>query len=238
MPQDRAIDGPAVKPTTAPATAPIGPSTTAPDNAPKAASPTRSWAIAAEDISARVSTTNANVFFIRIPCERNPSPGLTRWGFLRWLFSGQVARWQPTPVVAHANGRLFSSCNYAPLVHRQLETDQDRGVNSRLAAVSREQLRQRSALANRHFDSTTAEACPTIKPRTGARGQSWEPIPDRNTSKGKRLQPAANAGAVLLWSTPRWKRGTEAALRRSNLIWSRPKRLRGLFARLTSNAGC
>ena len=67
-PQDRAIDGPAVKPTTAPATAPIGPSTTAPDNAPKAASPTRSWAIAAEDISARVSTTNANVFFIRVPC--------------------------------------------------------------------------------------------------------------------------------------------------------------------------
>ena len=67
-PQDRAMDGPAVKPTTAPATAPIGPSTTAPDNAPKAASPTRSWAIAAEDISARVSTTNANVFFIRVPC--------------------------------------------------------------------------------------------------------------------------------------------------------------------------
>jgi hypothetical protein len=67
-PQDRAIDGPAVKPTTAPATAPIGPSTTAPDNAPKAASPARSSAIAAEDISARVSTTNANVFFIRVPC--------------------------------------------------------------------------------------------------------------------------------------------------------------------------
>jgi hypothetical protein len=46
----------------------MGPSTTAPDNAPKAASPTRSSAIAAEDISARVSTTNANVFFIRVPC--------------------------------------------------------------------------------------------------------------------------------------------------------------------------
>jgi hypothetical protein len=38
------------------------------------------------------------------------------------------------------------------------------------AAVSRGQLRQGSALSNRHFDSTTAEACPTIKLRTGARG--------------------------------------------------------------------
>ena len=66
--------------------------------------------------------------------------------------------------------RLFSCCNYTPLIHRRPETDQDRGVNSRLAAVSREQLRQGSALANRHLDSTTPEACPTIKLRTGARG--------------------------------------------------------------------
>jgi hypothetical protein len=40
---------------TAPATAPIGPSTTAPDTAPSAASLARSSAIAAEDISARKS---------------------------------------------------------------------------------------------------------------------------------------------------------------------------------------
>lgn len=52
---------------TAPATAPIGPSTTAPDTAPNAASPARSWAIAAEDISARESAALAIVFFIRAP---------------------------------------------------------------------------------------------------------------------------------------------------------------------------
>ena len=52
---------------TAPATAPIGPSTTAPDTAPKAASPARSPALAAEDISARESATLAIVFFNRVP---------------------------------------------------------------------------------------------------------------------------------------------------------------------------
>ncbi len=36
------MDGPAVYPTNAPATAPTGPNTTAPDRAPKAASPPRS----------------------------------------------------------------------------------------------------------------------------------------------------------------------------------------------------
>ena len=40
-PQERAMDGPAVYPTTAPATNPTGPNTTAPDRAPKAASPPR-----------------------------------------------------------------------------------------------------------------------------------------------------------------------------------------------------
>jgi len=35
------------------------------------------------------------------------------------------------------------------------------------AAVSREQLRQGSALSNRHFDSTTAEVCASIKLRAG-----------------------------------------------------------------------
>ena len=42
MPQERAIDGPAVYPMNAPATAPIGPNTTAPDTAPSAALPARS----------------------------------------------------------------------------------------------------------------------------------------------------------------------------------------------------
>jgi hypothetical protein len=40
------MDGPAVYPTTAPATAPTGPNTTAPETAPKAASLPRPWASA------------------------------------------------------------------------------------------------------------------------------------------------------------------------------------------------
>jgi hypothetical protein len=66
-------------------------------------------------------------------CERleeNPSPGLTCWGFLRWLFQGKITRWQPTPVVSSANSGSFSCCNYAPLIHQQPETDQDRPVNT------------------------------------------------------------------------------------------------------------
>ena len=51
----------------APATAPTGPSTTAPDTAPNAASPARSPALAAEDISARTRATPAIVFLIRVP---------------------------------------------------------------------------------------------------------------------------------------------------------------------------
>ena len=43
-PHERAIEGPATKPTAAPATAPIGPKTNAPDTAPSAALPTRSLA--------------------------------------------------------------------------------------------------------------------------------------------------------------------------------------------------
>ena len=41
IPQERAIEGPAVYPMNAPATAPTGPKTTAPDTAPMAASPAR-----------------------------------------------------------------------------------------------------------------------------------------------------------------------------------------------------
>ena len=51
----------------APAKAPTGPSASAPDKAPSAASPVRSWAIAAEDISAKEIVTIAIVFFIQIP---------------------------------------------------------------------------------------------------------------------------------------------------------------------------
>jgi hypothetical protein len=51
----------------APATAPTGPSTSAPDKAPSAASPVRSWAVAAEDINAKEIVTIAIVFFIQDP---------------------------------------------------------------------------------------------------------------------------------------------------------------------------
>src|SRR6516164_1024608 len=66
------------------------------------------------------------------------------------------------------------------------------------AAVSGEQLRQGFARSNRYFDSTTAEVCATIKKRTGARANLGSPPLIVNASKGKRLQPAANAGAALL----------------------------------------
>jgi hypothetical protein len=66
--------------------------------------------------------------------------------------------------------------------------------------VSREQLRQGSARSNRYFDSTTAEVRATIKKRTGQGANLGSPSLIVNTSKGKRLRPAANAGAVLLWS--------------------------------------
>jgi hypothetical protein len=64
-PQDCAIPGPAVKPTRAPASAPTGPNTTAPDSAPSAASPPRrSPANAIADITNSPSAANANVFFM------------------------------------------------------------------------------------------------------------------------------------------------------------------------------
>jgi hypothetical protein len=46
------------------------------------------------------------------------------------LFQGKIARCQPTLVVARANSRSLSCCNYAPLIHQPPETDQDRQVNT------------------------------------------------------------------------------------------------------------
>jgi hypothetical protein len=66
-PHERAIDGPAVYPTTAPATAPIGPNTTAPDKAPSAASPPRCCASVADGTSAaNTNAVIAIVFFFKI----------------------------------------------------------------------------------------------------------------------------------------------------------------------------
>jgi hypothetical protein len=63
-PQECAIDGPAVYPTTAPATAPTGPNTTAPDTAPKAASPPRLWANAAGASAKDMTDARINLFIL------------------------------------------------------------------------------------------------------------------------------------------------------------------------------
>jgi hypothetical protein len=62
--------------------------------------------------------------------KKTPALGLTCWAFLLWLFQGKIARWQPTPVVARANGRSFSCCNFTSPIHRQPKTEQDRQVNT------------------------------------------------------------------------------------------------------------
>jgi hypothetical protein len=61
-PQERAIDGPAVYPTTAPATKPTGPNTTAPDRAPKAASPPRPSARAAGTNVKNIADARTSLF--------------------------------------------------------------------------------------------------------------------------------------------------------------------------------
>jgi hypothetical protein len=116
MPQDRAIDGPAVKPTTAPATAPIGPSTTAPDNAPKAASPTRSWAIAAEDISARESATLATSAR-RLPSRTYVSTMFLITSCMRRSWTGDCSRSKQTRLWI-AVDTYPPCCSFATLVHR------------------------------------------------------------------------------------------------------------------------
>src|SRR4051812_46744831 len=76
-PQECAIDGPAAYPTAAPAIAPIGPNTTAPDSAPRAASPPRcSSAFACVDMSASAKAAIAMFRFIRRPLVM--SRGVTR----------------------------------------------------------------------------------------------------------------------------------------------------------------
>src|ERR1700730_6564899 len=73
-PQECAIAGPAVYPINAPATAPTGPRTTAPDTAPKAALPARSWALASNEKHDPTISTATSCFFIAIP------PGLSQAG--------------------------------------------------------------------------------------------------------------------------------------------------------------
>jgi hypothetical protein len=62
------MEGPAVYPTTAPATAPTGPNTTAPDRAPKAASPPRAWAQLCAGASVKaMADARRSLFIQRFP---------------------------------------------------------------------------------------------------------------------------------------------------------------------------
>ena len=67
IPQECAIEGPAVYPMNAPATAPTGPKTTAPDTAPRAASPARFCALASNEINDPAISAATKSFFIAVP---------------------------------------------------------------------------------------------------------------------------------------------------------------------------
>jgi hypothetical protein len=58
------IDGPAVYPMNAPAAAPTGPGTTAPDTAPSAALPARRWALASNETNEPAIKAPTSIFFI------------------------------------------------------------------------------------------------------------------------------------------------------------------------------
>jgi hypothetical protein len=77
-PQECAIAGPAVYPIKAPATAPTGPSTTAPETAPKAALPARSCAVAATEKNDAAIAATTSSFFIAISLCIRPN-GTTLW---------------------------------------------------------------------------------------------------------------------------------------------------------------
>jgi hypothetical protein len=79
-PQECAIAGPAVYPINAPATAPPGPRTTAPDTAPSAALPARSWACAPNEINDAAITGATSSLFIAIPLNESRSTGLRNCG--------------------------------------------------------------------------------------------------------------------------------------------------------------
>jgi len=67
-----AIAGPAVYPINAPATAPTGPNTTAPDTAPKAASPARFCALASNEMNDATTSAATSSFFITVPLRAPP----------------------------------------------------------------------------------------------------------------------------------------------------------------------
>ena len=74
-PQECAIAGPALYPMKAPATAPTGPSTTAPDSAPKAALPARSCAFASTEKNVAAIAAATSSFFIAVPLDAPQGQG-------------------------------------------------------------------------------------------------------------------------------------------------------------------
>src|SRR5258708_16758503 len=107
---------------TAPATAPIGPSTTAPDKAPNAASPPRSPAIAVEDISARESATLAIVFFIRV------SP-LCRTKQIQFRRLTPLIEYDPARGQMMSPGRIFENRGAAATLLELSEQRRNRAKN-------------------------------------------------------------------------------------------------------------
>lgn len=79
----RAISGPAVNPTSAPAAAPTGPSMSAPDTAPSTVVPTRSCACAADENTIPARTAAAIRIFMAVSLNAPRATGFQNWGDTR-----------------------------------------------------------------------------------------------------------------------------------------------------------
>jgi hypothetical protein len=89
------MDGPAVYPTNAPATAPTGPKITAPDKAPNAASPPRSWANAPIGTSVKNITAATISLFMCVSRKRPDAAAKTELRlFEGGFFSRRVGKWR------------------------------------------------------------------------------------------------------------------------------------------------
>src|SRR5215471_4766966 len=72
--------------------------------------------------------------------------------------------------LAKSNGAFLPTYSVLVIGQSLLIIKWKRYYQCPMATVSLEQRRQGSTRSTRYFDSTTAEACATIKQRTGARG--------------------------------------------------------------------
>jgi hypothetical protein len=102
----------------APASAPTGPSTSAPDKAPSAASPVRSWAVATEDISAKEIVTIAIVFFIQDPPDGAPPCFHTQSTVPLMVFSRGVLAASPRPAFVGRRLQAAAPIDRPAFAHR------------------------------------------------------------------------------------------------------------------------